>query len=234
MITSICRVLQPDKSNLLSFKIQARGSDHKLGHFSQETNTQTPQTNQPKKNQANKQNPKQANPKKAKPNPVNFQTIVDWNKLVSYCWCSIFSQCSGITRPPQLSPPTLKYIRKGLLFRRSIWGCCNDFFCLWDASFLLAQFWRQRLIVGAPLADVQPKQRVPVSGYLGLLADSWQETACETVPVIRILKLIPTAQIYLICLSWNQHYWYLKNGATNSCTNYTKPTPLFNHPFYHY
>lgn len=71
----ICRVLQPDKSNLLSFKIQAVGSDHKLGHFSQETNKHHKPMNQ-KTNQPTKIPNKQTNPNKTKPNPVNFQIMV--------------------------------------------------------------------------------------------------------------------------------------------------------------
>jgi len=35
MMPFICRVLQLDRSHLLIFKTQARGSDHKLSHFSQ-------------------------------------------------------------------------------------------------------------------------------------------------------------------------------------------------------
>lgn len=72
VMSLICRVLQPDKSNLLSFKIQAVGSDHKLGHFSQETNKQTPQANEPK-NQPTNQNPKQANkPKQNQTKPCKL------------------------------------------------------------------------------------------------------------------------------------------------------------------
>lgn len=97
MMPSICRVLQLEKSNLLSFKNQARGSDHKLAHFSQTK-------------------------KKKRKKPASLQIITDWLRPICFLllMLNVFtmlwnhSSSSLVTSYPQICTQRLVVPKKHL------------------------------------------------------------------------------------------------------------------------
>lgn len=158
MMLFICRVLQLDESNLLSFKTPATCSDHKLAYFSQIIKKD--KTKQKKH--------------------TSLQVIADSLRATSFLLLMVnafamlwnHSSSSLATSYPQICTQRLVVPKKeeASLDASMIW------LVSWrDASFPLAQFWQERLTIAAPWPDRQPEWRVLVLCYLGPLGDFWQE-----------------------------------------------------------
>lgn len=188
MMLFICRVLQLDESNLLSFKTPAMCSDHKLAYFSQII----------KKDKTKKKNPHKSSGNSWLTESDLFPTA-DGQCLRNVVESLILLACHLL--PSNMYTKACCSQEGG-----SIFGCFNDLVgflkgCLLPACTILTR--------ASNYCCSLTRQAARVEGACSLLfrASGWLLTrnAGEAVPLIRILKLIPTAPFCLVCLSWNKH-----------------------------
>lgn len=154
MMLFICRVLQLDESNLLSFKTPATCSDHKLAYFSQII----------KKDKTKKKNPHKSSGNSWLTESDLFPTA-DGQCLRNVVESLILLACHLL--PSNMYTKACCSQEGG-----SIFGCFNDLVgflkgCLLPACTILTR--------ASPWPDRQPEWRVLVLCYLGPLGDFWQE-----------------------------------------------------------
>lgn len=125
----ICRILQPEKSNPLSLKIQTRGSEHKQANFSQGM--------------------KNKKKKRERERIKNSLQVFRW-QLADWDWLTEFLPCCGITHPHQLSTPSLEYVHTGMLFLKSK-GHSGFVHFFRHISIPVTEFWQQLPAIANPL-----------------------------------------------------------------------------------